>query len=253
MTCSESETLLHALLDGELDAGHTRSLEAHMRHCVRCASQLRQYQKLREALASTPADFTAPETLRRRIETALPSPPRRRWGRFSSSLKGFVMGSALSAAIAATLVVAVIQPDPEQRIVGDIITAHVRSLQAGHLIDVGTSDRHAVKPWLNGKVAVAPPVADLAVQGFPLAGGRLDYVDGKAVASIVYRRGVHVINVFVTQAAAAAAGDAKLLTMRGFNIRCWTAAGLEFFAVSDIAAQELQEFAGQFQMVSEGA
>jgi anti-sigma factor RsiW len=91
------------------------------------------------------------------------------------------------------------------------------------------------------------------MQGFPLVGGRLDYVDGKAVASIVYRRGVHVINVFITQAAAAAAGDAKLLTMQGFNIRCWTATGLEFFAVSDIAPQELQEFASKFQTVSENS
>ena len=119
-------------------------------------------------------------------------------------LKGFAMGTALSAAIAARLVIGVIRTDQDQRVLGDVLSAHVRSLQADHLTDVQTSDQHTVKPWFNGKVDVAPPVVDLTAQGFTLIGGRLDYIDGKAVASIVYRRRAHMINLFVMPGAASA-------------------------------------------------
>jgi anti-sigma factor RsiW len=127
------------------------------------------------------------------------------------------------------------------------LSAHVRSLQANHLTDVQTSDQHTVKPWFNGKVDIAPPVVDLTAQGFTLLGGRLDYIDGKAVASIVYRRRVHVINLFVAQGAASEGYGAKLETMQGFNIERWSAQGLEFFAISDINAEELREFVEKFE------
>jgi anti-sigma factor RsiW len=164
-----------------------------------------------------------------------------------SMLKGFAMGAALSAAIAASLVIGVIRTDQDQRVLGDVFSAHVRSLQADHLTDVQTSDQHTVKPWFNGKVDVAPPVVDLTAQGFTLIGGRLDYIDGRAVASIVYRRRAHVINLFVIQEAASADHGAKLETMQGFNIQRWRAQGLEFFAISDINAEELNEFVEKFE------
>jgi len=104
-----------------------------------------------------------------------------------------------------------------------------------------------VKPWFNGKVAVAPPVVDLTAQGFTLIGGRLDYIDGKDVASIVYRRRSHVINLFVAQGLGPADHDAKLETIQGFNIQRWSARGLEFFAVSDLNADELQDFVDKFE------
>jgi anti-sigma factor RsiW len=122
----------------------------------------------------------------------------------------------------------------------------VRSLQGEHLTDVQTSDQHIVKPWFNGKVDVAPPVVDLTAQGFRLIGGRLDYLDGKAVASIVYRRRMHVINLFIAQEAPSEHQGAKIDKVQGFNIRRWNAQGLEFWAVSDIDAGELQEFVEKF-------
>jgi anti-sigma factor RsiW len=134
-----------------------------------------------------------------------------------------------------------------QRVLGDVLSAHVRSLQGDHLTDVKTSDQHTVKPWFNGKVEIAPPVVDLTAQGFTLVGGRLDYIDGRAVASVVYRRRAHVINLFVAQEAGSADHGARLDNMRGFNIRRWSAQGLEFFAVSDISADELQEFVEKFE------
>jgi anti-sigma factor RsiW len=250
MTCAESEILLHALLDGELDAGHARDVEAHLEGCSRCAGQFGAYRELQQAMLAAPLRHTAPAGLRHRIERALPSAPAaaparaaNRW----SILKGFAMGTALSAAMAASLVVAVIQPDQDQRVLSDVVSAHVRSLQGDHLTDVQTSDQHTVKPWFNGKLDVAPPVVDLTAQGFRLIGGRLDYIDGKAVASIVYRRRTHVINLFVAQGAASEGRGAKLETVQGFNIRRWSVQGLEFFAISDVNPEELQEFVDKFE------
>jgi anti-sigma factor RsiW len=245
MTCAETEILLHALLDGELDAGHARDVEKHLEDCPRCTAQLGAYREMQQAMSAAQLRYTAPMSLRRRIEMALPSAPPRAANR-RSVLKGFVMGTALSTAMAASLLVAVIRTDQDQRLLGDVITAHVRSLQGEHLTDVQTSDQHTVKPWFNGKVDVAPPVVDLTAQGFRLIGGRLDYIDGRAVASIVYRRRTHVINLFVAQGAGSEHHGANE-TVQGFNIRRWTAQGLEFFAVSDVNAEELQEFVEKFE------
>jgi anti-sigma factor RsiW len=246
MTCNEAEILLHALLDGELDAGNAHQVETHVENCPRCAPQLRAYRELQQAMRIAQLHFTAPTSLRRPIEQALPAaaPPRASSRR--SVLKGFVMGTALSTAMAASLVVAVFRTDQDQRVLGDVVSAHVRSLQANHLTDVQTSDQHTVKPWFNGKVDIAPPVVDLTAKGFMLLGGRLDYIDGQAVASIVYRRRRHVINLFVTQGAQIESHEAKLQTIQGYNIRRWAEQGLEFFAISDINGEELQEFVEKF-------
>ena len=249
MTCAESEILMHALLDTELDAGHAREVEAHLETCARCAVHLQTYHGLQQAMASAQLRFAAPERLRRRIVAALPLPPPIRLpvaGR-RGVLKGFMMGAALSTAMAASLVIAVIGSDGDQRVLGDVVSAHVRSLQADHLTDVQTSDRHSVKPWFNGKLDISPPVVDLTAQGFRLIGGRLDYVDGKVAASIVYLRRKHVINLFVAQAAGSEDQKEKLQTMQGFNIERWTARGLDFFAISDLNAEELREFVDKFE------
>jgi anti-sigma factor RsiW len=246
MTCAEAEILIHALLDGELDAGHARQVETHLEICPTCAAQLRAHRKMQQAMPAAQLRFTAPAGLRRRIEMALPSAAPRAANR-RSVLKGFVMGAALSTAMAASLFIVAIDTHQNQRVLGDVLSAHVRSLQGDHLTDVQTSDQHTVKPWFNGKVHFAPPVVDLTAQGFTLIGGRLDYIDGRTVTSIVYRRRTHVINLFVAQGAAAEHHGVKLDTMQGFNVRRWNARGLEFFAVSDINAEELQEFADKFE------
>jgi anti-sigma factor RsiW len=248
MTCAESEVLTHALLDGELDAGHARDVEAHLGICPRCSAQRDAYRGLQQAMSSAQLRFAAPESLRRRIEAALPRPSlTARAAARRGVLKGFVMGAALSTAMAASLVIAVIGTDGDQRVLGDVLSAHVRSMQADHLTDVQTSDQHTVKPWFNGKLDISPPVVDLTAQGFRLIGGRLDYVDGRAVASVVYRRRTHVINLFVAQAAGSEFQAVKLQTMQGFNIERWTARGLELFAISDLNAEELREFVDKFE------
>jgi anti-sigma factor RsiW len=246
MTCEEAEVLLHALIDGELDAGHAREVEDHIAGCPRCATQLNAYRQMSKAVASADLRYTAPPALRRRIEAALPQTrvPNRR-----AVLRGFAMGSAVSAIAATGLVAIVLRNDDEARIESEVVSAHLRSLQAGHLTDVISTDQHTVKPWFNGKLDVSPPVVDLTALGFTLIGGRLDYVDAHPIGAIVYRRRAHVINLFVAQTANSERRAARMDTIQGFNIRRWSEQGLNYWAVSDLAADELAEFGDKFETV----
>jgi anti-sigma factor RsiW len=244
MTCDEAEILLHALIDGELDAGHAREVEAHVAECPACAAALATYRQMSQAVAAADLRYTAPPALRRRIEASLPQAhvPSRR-----AVLSGFAMGSAVSALAATGLVAIVLRNDDQQRIMSEVVSAHLRSLQAGHLTDVISTDQHTVKPWFNGKLDVSPPVIDLTAQGFTLVGGRLDYVDARAIGAIVYRRRQHVINLFVAQTPNIERHVAKTETIQGFNIRRWSEGGLNYWAISDIGADELAEFGEKFQ------
>lgn len=254
MNCADREILLHALLDGELDAGHAREVEAHVASCSDCAAELAALRAMRAALAQHDLKDAAPARLRNRIAAALPAPaaPAAARRRFlaptrRSFFSGFAVGTALSAAVAASLVLAVFTNEREQSIADDVVSAHIRSLQPGHLMDVETSDQHTVKPWFDGKVDLAPPVIDLMAQGFTLLGGRLDYIDGEPVASVVYSRRKHIINLFVAQRLGGgrtlvSAGTIHAYTVQGYNVRHWSAQGLDFWAVSDLDPQELGEF-----------
>jgi anti-sigma factor RsiW len=249
MTCDEAEILLHALIDGELDAGHAREVEQHVAGCPRCTAALADYRAMSAAVAGANLRYTAPASLRDRIEAALPQPksaevvplPSRR-----SVLRGFAMGSAVSALAATGLVAIVLRNDDAQRIESEVVSAHLRSLQAGHLIDVVSTDQHTVKPWFNGKLDVSPPVIDLTAQGFTLIGGRLDYLDARAIGAVVYKRRQHVINLFVAQTASTERKAPKMETMQGFSVLRWSEQGMNFWAVSDIGADELTEFGAKF-------
>jgi len=247
MTCEEAEVLLHALIDGELDAGHAREVEAHIEGCAHCTALMQDYREISQAMAETELRYKAPLELRRRIEQALPqgqvqTAPSRR-----SVLRGFALGSAVSAMAATGLFAIVLHNDDEQRIEGEIVSAHLRSLQAGHLTDVISTDQHTVKPWFNGKLDVSPPVIDLTAQGFTLIGGRLDYVNTREIGAVVYKRRQHVINLFVAQTADTERRAATMTTLQGFNIRRWSDHGLNYWAVSDIGADELSEFGEKFE------
>jgi anti-sigma factor RsiW len=249
MNCAECEILLHALIDGELDAGHAREVEAHVATCAGCSEKLNTFRLMRAAMAGAKLKETAPASLRSRIEAALPAPsaqivearqffrPTRR-----SFFGGFAAGAVLSGAVAAGLVLTVFRSDREQTVADEVVSAHIRSLQPGHLMDVETSDQHTVKPWFDGKVDVAPPVIDLTAEGFTLLGGRLDYIDGEPVASVVYRRRKHVINLFVARRLGSEHAFVTARTVQGYNVRHWSDQGLDFWAVSDLDPQELGEF-----------
>jgi anti-sigma factor RsiW len=256
MTCDEAEILLHALIDGELDAGHAREVEAHIAGCAACAAKFAAYRQMSQQIAKAELRYTAPPALRMKIEAALPEPMPKLLPRSISNaqapsrrsiLKGFAMGSAVSALAATGLVAVVLRADDEQRIMSEVVSAHLRSLQAGHLTDVVSTDQHTVKPWFNGRLDVSPPVIDLTSKGFTLVGGRLDYIDARAIGAVVYRRRQHVINLFVAQTANTERRAAKTETIQGFNIRRWSDRGLNYWAVSDIGADELNEFGEKFE------
>jgi len=244
MNCDEAEVLLHALVDGETDVEQAWDVESHIGACPSCAARLRLHGAMRAMMSSAYLRFTAPPGLRARIKAMLPAaavPAVRRM-----PFRGFAFGSALSAAAAALLVIAVIRSDQDQVIVSDVVSAHLRSLQANHLTDVQASDQLEVKPWFSDRLGAAPPVPNLASQGFNLVGGRIDYVLGKAVAAIVYRRSDHVINLFVAQGADTER-SARLATMQGFNVEFWSKRGLSMCAVGDVSAEELEDFRRKFE------
>jgi anti-sigma factor RsiW len=244
MTCDEADILLHALIDGELDAGHAREVENHIATCARCAAALKTYRDMKAAVSAVDLRFTAPAQLRQRIEAAI---PQSRGTSRRSLLAGFAMGSAASAMAATGIVAIVLRNDDEQRIASEVVSAHLRSLQAGHLTDVLSTDQHTVKPWFNGRLDVSPPVIDLTALGFTLIGGRLDYIDGRAIGAVVYKRRAHVINLFVAQTPNATHSAARTEDVQGFNIRRWRDHGLNFWAVSDLNADELVEFSDKFE------
>jgi len=172
--------------------------------------------------------------------------PRNRWrsppiarparGAARTGLASFGVGAAL----AASLVLAV-RPANDGGVVAALVDDHVRSLQPGHLTDVISTDRHTVKPWFDGKLDFAPPVKDLAAQGYPLVGGRLDYLGGRPVAALAYQHGKHPINLFIWPERAGA--EAPVDTARnGYNVLHWSADGMSLWAVSDLEQDELAEF-----------
>src|SRR3974390_1830315 len=236
MNCDEASMLLHALIDGELDAGHARELEIHISTCAGCAARLREFHELRKMMTPAGLRLSAPASLRASIESKLPKAIADASSR-RAVIKGFAVGATMSALAASGLLVMVMRTDDQKRILGEVVSAHLGSLQAEHLTDVQSTDQHTVKPWFNGRIDVAPPVVDLTAQGFTLIGGRMDYIDHRPVGALVYKRRKHLNNLCVMQASDADRLSPKVETVQGFNIRRWFAGGLEFWAVSDINSE----------------
>lgn len=245
-SCQDRTTALHALIDGELDALASVALEEHLRACSECRQELERLEQLRDLIRSADLRDPAPPHLQAQIAAMAgdssarnPVPRRLLWP--------VGLGSGALGALAAGLVLLLVLPQFAQPSLTDqLIDGHIRSLQANHLFDVATSDRHVVKPWFNGRTDFAPAVFDFAPQGYPLVGGRLDVIDRHTVAVIVYRRRLHSINVFVRPAPAHAIPAALSARKDSYSLVSWTAGGLEYWAVSDIDLTELQQFRGLF-------
>jgi anti-sigma factor RsiW len=246
--CPDQELLLHALADNELDAGNAAALEAHVAGCAGCAEELAAIRDVKARLAAAPLGYAAPASLQARLEAALAeatAPPRRH--RLPAAAT-WVMSGAVGA-LAASLALFTLVPSGES-VEGQLVDAQARSLQAQHLVDVATSDRHTVKPWFNGKVDFAPPVVDLAPQGYPLVGGRLDRIDGRRAAALVFHRRAHVINLFIWPGEATAAP--QLEHKEGYSLVRWGRGGLVFWAVSDVDPGDLAGFQKAFAAATGG-
>jgi anti-sigma factor RsiW len=235
--CHEIEPLLQGLLDGELDAANSLKCERHIASCAACAAAYQQLVLQREMIRAANLRDPAPERLERRVSAMIDR--KKRAARFMRPFRGAAWPAAAALA-AGLLVFAIIPRGPD---LGEqVAESHVRSLMANHLVDVVSSDHHTVKPWFAGRLDFSPPVYDLASQGFPLAGGRVDYLDSHPVAAVVYRHGAHVINLFIWPERHDGAAPTQPLVREGYNVRHWTKLGMSCWAVSDLNAAELAQF-----------
>jgi anti-sigma factor RsiW len=234
---------LQAEFDGELDAAQSAELATHRESCDMCRASWDRLARTRAALAEGVTYHRASPALQRAIASRIAAPAPQAARRFRRWREGvsFVAGGALAAMLMLALL-----PSAQDGMVAALIDDHIRSLQPGHLIDVVSSDQHTVKPWFDGRLDFAPPVKDLAAQGFPLQGGRLDYLAGRSVAALAYGRQKHIINLFVWPQGGSAGASAPA-AMKGYNIVHWSAEGMNFWAVSDLERGELEAFSRDWQ------
>jgi anti-sigma factor RsiW len=244
--CPDWRERLQGLIDGELDAAHAAEVEAHLAGCAACSEAHADGLALRAALRGEGVRVAPPDRLAARLDAAVQAAvapaarPAGGWRRLDRALWSFG-GAGLALAACAVLAVALAPALQTAQLEQELVAGHVRSQLVGHLTDVVTSDQHVVKPWFGGKLDFSPPVIDLTDQGFPIVGGRLDYIGKRTVAAIVYRRGRHVINLFVWPGRADL-GPAEARPGDGYTLLHWTRGGMTFWAVSDVNEKDLLAF-----------
>jgi anti-sigma factor RsiW len=251
VNCEDARLLIHGHLDGELDLVRDLEVEQHLEQCPRCAREYAALRAMRTRLKDEAFRFDAPAELKQRIRRAIPTSqpshakgyPARR-GAWAPRAVRFAVPMAVGAMLALVIMPRAFGPNADQRVADEVVASHVRSLMAGHLMDVVSTDQHTVKPWFNGKLDFSPPVTDFAKDGFPLVGGRLDYIEHRPVAALVYQHGKHVINVFMWPTAGDETSAERIETDHGYHVDQLVVAGMNCWVVSDLNPQELDKFAG---------
>ena len=243
MNCELAHNAVHGYFDGELDAVRAAEFEKHLETCAECQASLEHIDSLRKQLQGSGFYEHASPQLRARVREGVAAiTETTRVRAFARWRKFFV--PAFAAGVVALLAVAffAIQSRRESgRLSAELLDAHVRSLQPGHLTDVQSTDQHTVKPWFDGKLEFIPPVTDYSPHGFPLVGGRLDVVDGRNVAALVYSRRKHVINVFVWPLRNAENPAQSIGSRQGYNWILWRRGEMQFCVISDVSAGDLQQ------------
>ena len=250
MMCDDAGLLLHAYLDDELDAADSASMARHLGECNACKARYETYAMMQKALSEPSLYRRAPDALRAQwatppapsTVTTLPTARRRTLVPLAAAA-GFVAAMLLSAP-------AWLHWLPSRgtgdAIVAEAISGHVRSLQGEHLMDVVSTDQHTVKPWFEGKLDFSPRVKDLAGEGFPLVGGRLDALEGHSVAALIYKRRLHVINLFQWPAEGGSAPQA-VAQEHGYTVIRWKGDGMHYVVISDVNEGDLKQFVLAFQ------
>jgi len=270
MNCEEAAKLMDGYLDGELDPITSQTVEQHLLECPKCDEVYKIHGSLIRAIGNATPYYKAPAELRERIQSSLrdeiaelptrsisrePQPlfprrqPRPRAILWETSWNWLALAAAIifAAVIAFAFLPRLQRPGADQFLATQLIAGHVRSLMANHLTDVASSDQHTVKPWLDTKVDFAPPVVDLSSEGFPLVGGRLDYLDNRPVAALVYQRRKHFINLFVWPAEPNSSRATKTISRQGYHLLHWVDSDFNYWAVSDVGANDLQTLKQQFE------
>jgi anti-sigma factor RsiW len=244
MICKDAQNLINGYVDGELDLIRNLEIERHIQDCALCTQDYKNHQVLSNAIKTGSLYFKAPADLRRRIQLSLRKAAKAEAGR--RMLPKWWFNIAAPMAAAAVILLALVPflrgPSADDLLAGEVISSHVRSLMVSHLADVSSSDQHTVKPWFAGKLNFSPPVEDLAKQGFPLIGGRLDYLEDRPVAALIYQRQKHFINLFIWPSGSDSDVETKTVLRQGYNLSHWTRSGMTFWAVSDLNNTELQKF-----------
>ncbi|MBC3920659.1 anti-sigma factor [Undibacterium sp. CY18W] len=253
MECNQVRQLMSAYIDQELDTGQALRMGEHLAHCEACRTALMQAEELTASVRQHATYHLAPAKLRARIVADL---VQERPSRFSSWPWAWInlgLSGLSTAAFAVTLTLYLNQPSATQIFNDEVLASHFRSLAPGHLVDVVSSDHHTVKPWYAGKLDFSPPVVDLTAQGYPLLGGRLDYLAGRQVAALAYQHGKHIVNLYLYPDTTNASNTGKAAvsfttgSSRGYQLMQWSAAGVHYVAVSDMNGAEMAQFAHQIK------
>lgn len=232
--------MLEAYLDEELDGAEAAAVTEHLSTCAACADDYARLQQQQSAIRAIPPYQAPPElhaAIRRRLARAAEpsSAPRPFWRPLA------IAASLLFAASVTWNIVQLRTSAPQPELAENILDSHIRSLIGTHLLDVESTDQHTVKPWFNGRLDFSPQVKDLAADGFPLIGGRADYLNSRAVAALVYQRRKHIINLFTWPAALSTSAPASF-SRNGYNELHWTSGGMTYWAISDVGLSELDQF-----------
>ena len=243
----ELRLLVQADCDGELAARDAAAVAAHLDDCADCRALHRDLLATKQLVRTNASYHEPPDDFRRRMETLIAAnapeqPRRRRWG-----WGGWIGSFGIGAALASMLLLLIGAPGNDGGLERTVLDGHLRALQSGRLYDVASSDQHTVKPWFDGRLDFAPPVKDLAAQGFPLKGGRLDIIDGRAVAALVYNRAKHVIDLYVVHTRNADEAKPREAVRNGYNIISWPQGEVVYWAVSDLNRKELGDFVREWQ------
>jgi mycothiol system anti-sigma-R factor len=270
MNCEEIADLMDGYLDGELDALTSQKIEQHLRDCNKCEEGFEADTALAHAITQSAPYYKATAELRQRIQSSLrdavgakdkggsgqpgqlsvPRPQGERRPVLSQVPWNWLALAAaiiLGALIAAVFLPRMRAPNADQFLATQLIASHVRSLMANHLTDVPSSDQHTVKPWLDAKLDFAPPVVDLSSEGFPLVGGRLDYLDQRPVAALVYQKRKHFINLFIWPTAPKDSTAQTMVEREGYHLVHWSDGDFTYWAVSDVNINDLQSFKQLFE------
>jgi anti-sigma factor RsiW len=237
MDCPTCEAMVDAYVDGELSATENAAFEQALAECPGCRARLESAREMSRLLRGLPAE-PAPDLLRARIERELRSIAGRpkeyvRWLAIAASLivalgVGWIGGSMLGQGTRET---------------DELLAGYLRVAMSDRGVEVASSDRHTVKPWFAGRIDYSPPVHDLTAAGFPLLGGRVDLVDGRKVAVLVYRRNQHRVALTLWPSTSSGATTPSVVQRDGFALADWRRAGFEMRAIADLSPAEMKSFA----------
>ena len=259
MSCADKTLLVDLALDDELDAAGLAEFEQHLKDCPDCAVAFARQKALRGALRGRLPRHLVPPALVQRIRNALPDgvpalpveapaapvppAPVSFWPSPAARQRGLQVLAAFGGAVAAALVtVWIMHVTPEERMTRAVVESHVRALMSGRMLDVASADPKTIRPWFTGRVDVSPPVKDLSAKGFELVGARLDYVDNRRAAALVYRHNEHMITLYIFAAPNAPMGDSDAVVRQGYAVCHWSRHGMTDWVVSDMEPEQLEQF-----------